>query len=291
MSTAEVTTDISDAARPVTATRRRRRRLPLSVLIGGGIVAVLVIGAFGAPLLAPYDPNHIDFLNTLAAPSGAHFMGTDDTGRDVFSRTLYGLRIDLVVVLLVTYLPLPVGVIIGAVAGHVGGFVDTVLSRLTDIMIAFPFIVLVIATVAIVGPGLTGVAIGIPIVSWALYARLSRSQMLLLREQPFMLAATALGYSRTRVIFRHGIPNLLRQCLVYSTVDVVLNMLVLAGLSYLGLGEQPPGAELGTIIAGGESNLLGAWWVSTLPGLVLVLFGIGMGLIGDGLSDGNLEAV
>lgn len=106
-----------------------------------------------------------------------------------------------------------------------------------------------------------------------------------------MLAATALGYSRTRVIFRHGIPNLLRQCLVYSTVDVVLNMLVLAGLSYLGLGEQPPGAELGTIIAGGESNLLGAWWVSTLPGLVLVLFGIGMGLIGDGLSDGNLEAV
>lgn len=255
--------------------------------MGAVIVAVLMIGGFGAALLAPYSPNHLDFYNILAAPSGKHLMGTDDSGRDIFSRTLYALRIDLVVVLLVTYIPLPIGVIIGAVAGHFGGWVDTVLSRLTDIMIAFPFIILVIATVAIVGPGLTGVVIGIPIVSWALYARLARSQMLLLREQQFMLAATALGYSRMRVIFRHGIPNLLRVCLVYSTVDVVLNMLVIAGLSYLGLGQQPPGAELGTIIAGGENDLLSAWWISTLPGLVLVLFGVGMGLIGDGLSDGR----
>ncbi len=266
-----------------------RRRLPITAIVGAVILLLLLIGGFGAPLLAPYGPNHLDFLNTLAPPSTAHLMGTDDSGRDVFSRTLYALRVDLVVVLLVTYIPLPIGIVIGAVAGHMGGWVDTVLSRLTDIMIAFPFIVLVIATVAIVGPGLTGVVIGIPIVSWALYARLARSQMLLLREQPFMLAATALGYSRSRVIFRHGIPNLLRVCLVYSTVDIVLNMLVLAGLSYLGLGQQPPGAELGTIIAGGEDNLLGGWWISTLPGLVLVLFGVGMGLVGDGLSDGNLR--
>jgi peptide/nickel transport system permease protein len=284
-----VTADVAVAA-PATRTRKRGRlrRLPLSVKIGGVIVAVLLIGGFAAPLIAPFGPNDLDFLHTLTGPSGSHLFGTDDAGRDVFSRTLYGLRVDLIVVLLVTYIPLPIGVVIGAVAGHMGGFVDTVLSRLTDIMIAFPFIVMVIATVAIVGPGLTGVVIAIPIVSWALYARLARSQMLLLREQPYMLAATALGYSRTRVIFRHGIPNLLRSCLVYSTVDVVLNMLVIAGLSYLGLGEQPPGAELGTIIAGGESALPGAWWISTMPGLVLVLFGIGMGLIGDGLSDGNL---
>ncbi len=270
-----------------TGLRRRRRKIPISVLIGGAIVVLLMIAGFAAPLIAPYGPNELDFANILAPPSMEHLMGTDDSGRDVFSRTLYGLRIDLVVVLLVTYIPLPIGVVIGAVAGHVGGGVDTVLSRITDVMISFPFIVLVIATVAIVGPGLTGVVIAIPIVSWALYARLARSQMLLLREQPFMLAATALGYRRTRVIFRHGVPNLLRPCLVYSTVDVVLNLLVIAGLSYLGLGIQPPGAELGTIIASGQSYLLDAWWISTLPGLVLVLFGIGMGLVGDGLSDGN----
>jgi peptide/nickel transport system permease protein len=285
-----VTADTAVATTAPDRSRRRGRirRLPLSVKIGGVIVAVLLIAGFAAPLIAPYGPNGLDFLHILTPPSGSHIFGTDDSGRDVFSRTLYGLRVDLIVVLLVTYIPLPIGVVIGAVAGHMGGFVDTVLSRLTDIMIAFPFIVMVIATVAIVGPGLTGVVIAIPIVSWALYARLARSQMLLLREQPYMLAATALGYSRTRVIFRHGIPNLLRTCLVYSTVDVVLNMLVIAGLSYLGLGEQPPGAELGTIIAGGESALPGSWWISTMPGLVLVLFGIGMGLIGDGLSDGNV---
>ena len=264
---------------------RRRRRVPPSVLVGGAMVAVLVVAGFAAPLIAPYDPNDVDFLNVLTPPGSAHLMGTDDTGRDVFSRTLYGLRVDLVVVLLVTYLPLPVGVVMGAVAGFRGGLVDTVVSRLTDVMISFPFIVLVIAIVAIVGPGLTGVVIGIPIVSWALYARLARSQMLLLREQPFMLAATALGYRQSRVIFRHGVPNLLRPCLVYSTIDVVLNLLVIAGLSYLGLGQQPPGAELGTIIAAGQSNLLDAWWIATLPGLVLVVFGVGMGLIGDGLSD------
>ncbi|RLV50415.1 ABC transporter permease [Nocardioides mangrovicus] len=257
----------------------------MEVLVGGAIVVVIVVAGFAAPLIAPYRPDAIDFARLLSPPSGAHLFGTDDSGRDVFSRTLYGLRVDLVVVLLVTYIPLPIGVVVGAVAGHVGGVVDAVVSRLTDIMISFPFIVLVIATVAIVGPGLTGVAIGIPLVSWALYARLARSQMLLLREQQFMLAATTLGFRRSRVIFRHGVPNLLRTCLVYSTVDIVLNLLVLAGLSYLGLGQQPPGAELGTIIAGGESNLLDAWWIATLPGLVLVLFGIGMGLLGDGLSD------
>lgn len=287
--TSEALATATGAPQPDQATRRRRRRrVPIGVAIGGTIVGLLVVAGFGAPILAPYDPNALDFLNILSPPSGAHLMGTDENGRDVLSRTLYGLRIDLVLVLLVTYLPLPIGVVAGAVAGFRGGKIDAVVSRLTDVMISFPFIVLVIAIVAIVGPGLTGVVIAIPVVSWALYARLARSQMLLLREQPFMLAATALGYTRSRVIFRHGIPNLLRPCLVYSTIDVVLNLLVIAGLSYVGLGQQPPGAELGTIIAAGQSNLLDAWWIATLPGLVLVLFGIGMGLIGDGLSDGDL---
>ena len=269
---------------------RRFQRPAWPVLVGGGVVALLVMAALLTPLIAPYGPNQLDFANTLSPPSLNHLMGTDDTGRDVFSRTLYGLRIDLVVVVAVTYIPLPVGVLVGAVAGYYGGVADLLLSRVVDIMLAFPFIVLVIAIVAIVGPGLSGVLIGIPIVSWALYARLARSEMLVLREQPFMLAKAGLGYTKGRTIFRHAVPNLLRVCLIYSTVDMVGNLLVLAGLAYLGFGEQPPGAELGSIIAGGESSLLTAWWVSTMPGLVLVLFGVSVGLIGDGLSDGNVRA-
>jgi peptide/nickel transport system permease protein len=267
---------------------RRFRRLPLTVQIGGAIIAILALAALFAPILAPYGENQPDFNSILASPSGQHLFGTDDVGRDVFSRTLYGLRVDLVVVLLVTYVPLPIGVLAGAAAGYLGGAVDSVISRVADVTIAFPFIVLVITIIAIVGPGLTAFLIGVPLASWALYARLARSEMLVLREQPFMVATTALGYTKRRAIFRHGIPNLLRSCLVYSTVDLVGNLLLLAGLSYLGLGAQPPGAELGAIIAGGQPYLLTAWWVSTLPGLVLVLFGVSVGLIGEGLSDGGL---
>jgi peptide/nickel transport system permease protein len=274
-----------------TATRLLRRawRQPLPVRIGGVIVGILVLAAILAPLIAPYGQNDLDFTAQLQGPSFAHPMGTDDTGRDVFSRTLYGLRIDLAVVLFITYVPLPIGVLMGAIAGYFGGKVDLVISRIIDITIAFPFIVLVIAIVAIVGPGLTGILIGVPIVAWALYARLARSEMLVLREQPFMLATTALGYTRRRAILRHAVPNLMRSSLIYSTVDLVVNLLLLAGLSYLGLGMQPPNAELGTIIAEGQANLLNAWWITTLPGLVLVAFGVGVGLIGDGLSDGELR--
>lgn len=274
--------------------RRRRlsglRRFPASVLIGGVIVGILVLAAVLAPLIAPYGQNELDFTQQLAAPSAAHLFGTDDAGRDVFTRTLYGLRIDLLVVVFVTYVALPVGVLAGAVAGYFGGWLDAVISRVTDVMVAFPFIVLVIAIVAIVGPGIKGVLIGVPIAGWALYARLARAEMLVMREQPFMLATTALGYTRRRAIFRHAIPNLIRSSLIYSTVDLVVNMLLLAGLSYLGLGMQPPNAELGTVIAQGQSTLLNAWWVATLPGLVLVAFGVGVGLIGDGLSDGRLRS-
>ncbi len=260
-------------------------RLPTSVKVGWVVVGVLALVALLAPLLAPYSPNHLDFNALLAPPSLAHPFGTDDSGRDIFSRTLYALRLDLLVVALVTYVPLPIGVFAGAVAGYFGGFADAVISRVGDVMIAFPSIVLVITIIAIVGPGLSGFLIGVPLVSWALYARLARSEMLVVREQPFMVATTALGYSRRRAIFRHALPNLLRPCLVYSTVDLVGNLLQLAGLSYLGLGVQPPTAELGSIVASGQSYLLTAWWVSTLPGLVLVLFGVGVSLIGEGLSD------
>lgn len=284
-----VATDV--AGKPaVRASRRRKvlRNQPVSVKVGIGIVALLTLAAILAPLIAPYDQNELDFTAQLQAPSADHLFGTDDTGRDVFSRTLYGLRVDLAIVFFVTYVALPIGVVMGAAAGYFGGWVDTIISRVVDVMLAFPFIVLVIAIVAIVGPGVKGVLIGVPIVGWALYARLARSEMLVLREQPFMLATTALGYTKKRAIFRHAIPNLMRTSLIYSTVDLIVNLMLLASLSYLGLGAQPPNAELGSVIAQGQANLLDAWWVATLPGLVLVAFGVGVGLIGDGLSDGKL---
>jgi peptide/nickel transport system permease protein len=271
--------------------RRRRvsglRGLPLSVKVGGAILLLLVLLAVLAPLIAPYGQNELDFANVLSSPSPHHLMGTDENGRDVFSRTLYALRVDLAIVVFVTYIPLPIGVLVGAIAGYFGGWVDAVISRVTDTMIAFPFMVLVIAVIAIVGPGVKGMMIGVPIAAWALYARLARSEMLVLREQQFMLATTALGYSRWRSIFRHAVPNLMRSALIYSTIDMVVNLLLLASLAYLGLGAQPPNAELGSIINDGQSTLLSAWWVATLPGLVVVLFGVGAGLVGDGLSDGR----
>lgn len=271
--------------------RRRRglRSLSLQAKIGASILAILVLAAILAPVISPYGQNELDFNNILSGPSGSHFFGTDSAGRDVFSRTLYALRIDLAIVVAVTYLPLPIGVLVGAVAGYFGGVVDAIVSRVADTMIAFPFMVLVIAVIAIVGPGVKGVLFGVPIVAWALYARLARSEMLVMREQPFMLATTALGYTKRRAIFRHAVPNLLRACLIYSTLDMVVNLLLLASLAYLGLGAQPPNAELGSIIADGQNTLLSAWWVATLPGLVVVLFGIGAGLLGDGLSDGRIR--
>jgi peptide/nickel transport system permease protein len=276
------------------AARRARLRglrgLSREAKIGAGILVVLFLAGVLAPLIAPYGQNELDFTNVYSAPSLSHFMGTDGAGRDVFSRTLYALRLDLAIVVVITYPPLVVGVLIGAVAGYFGGFFDATIARIVDTMIAFPFMVLIIAVIAIVGPGVKGILIGVPIVAWALYARLSRSEMLVLREQPFMLATIALGYSTRRAILRHAVPNLMRSSLIYSTLDMVVNLLLLSGLAYLGLGAQPPSAELGSIIADGQSALLTAWWVATLPGLVVVLFGIGALLLGDGLSDGRLRA-
>jgi len=294
----------TDAIAPVLAepayVAQRRSRPATPVLVGAAIVGLLGLAALLAPLIAPYAPDHVDFLHPLESPSFAHPMGTDDAGRDVLSRSLFGLRLDLAVVLLlrldlavvllVTYVPLPIGVLLGATAGYFGRGLDATMARVADVMLAFPFFVLVIGTIAIVGPGLKGVLIGVPLAGWALYFRLARSEMLVLREQPFMLATTGLGYSRPRAILRHAVPNLMRTALIYSTLDMVVNLLLLASLSYLGLGKQPPGAELGTIIAGGQPYLLSAWWIATLPGLVLVAFGVGVGLIGDGLSDGRLRS-
>jgi peptide/nickel transport system permease protein len=253
--------------------------------LGAGILAAYALAAILAPWIAPHDPLAQDLLSTFTGPSAGHLMGTDQYGSDVFSRVLYGLRVDLVFGLVTTYVPMVVGMLVGMYAGYYRGLLDSVTMRLADLTIAMPFIVLVLAIVAIVGPGLEGAYIGIMIVSWALYARLTRAEMLTLREQNFVAAARGLGYSTPRILFRHALPNLVRPNLVFSMADIVLNILVLAGLSFLGVGVQPPTAELGAIIAGGQPYQLNAWWITTLPGLALVVLGIGFSLVGDALAD------
>jgi peptide/nickel transport system permease protein len=274
-----------DTVRLERRSRSERRWSNATLFVGAALVGLLALLGVLAPLLAPSDPNAIDLPNRLQPPSWSHWMGTDSFGRDILSRTLYALRLDLGVVLILTYVPMLVGMAVGAYVGYYRGWVDGLAVRVIDAMIAFPFLVLVIAVVAITGPGLAGVFIGVLAVGWTLYARLTRGEMLVLREQQFILAARTLGYSTSRIILRHAMPNLLRSNLVFSMADIVLNLLLLAGLSYLGLGVQAPTAELGAMVADGQQFLLQAWWVATLPGVVIVLLGAGFSMVGDSVAD------
>jgi len=265
--------------------RSERRWGALSLWIGVGIFGAIALAAVLAPVILPAGPDHQDLLATLQSPSWHHIFGTDNLGRDIFTRAIYAARIDLMVGLITTYVPLVLGVLLGLIAGYRGGWLETVVMRAVDVVVAFPFIVLVIAVIAIVGPGLLGVYIGITVVGWALYARLTRAEVLVIKEQQFVLAGKSLGYSTPRILFRHILPNVIRPNLVFSTLDIVLNILVLASLSFLGLGVQPPTAEWGLMVADGQTFLLTAWWISTLPGIAIVLAGVGFSLIGDGLAD------
>jgi peptide/nickel transport system permease protein len=262
-----------------------RRWSNVTFYSGVAIVVAAGLTAIFASLIAQYDPNAVELGDKLLAPSMSHPFGTDTFGRDIASRVVYAIRLDLQVIFVITYAPLVIGIVVGAYAGYFGGWADGVAMRLVDIVIALPFLVLMIAIVAIAGAGLTGVYIGVLVVGWALYARLTRGEMLVLRERDFMQAARGLGYSTTRIVFRHAMPNLLRSNIVFSAADLVLNLLLLASLSYLGLGVQPPTAELGAMVAEGQSVLRQAWWVTTIPGLVIVVLGVAFSMIGDGLAD------
>ncbi len=249
------------------------------------IVSITAILSITAPLLGFTNPNETNLSERLLPPSWEHPFGTDDVGRDILTRVLYAGRLDLSFGIITTYVSLAIGLILGALAGYFRGLLDTIVMRTVDLVISFPFIVLILAITAVTGPGLTGAYLGVLAVSWALYARLTRGEMLALREKQYILSAQALGYSPWRIIFVHSVPNLLRSNLVFSMSDIVLNILTLAALSYLGLGVAPPTPEWGEIVAQGQRNLFTAWWISTLPGLVIVVVGVGFSLIGDGLAD------
>lgn len=262
-----------------------RRWSVYSLWAGVIIVLIAILLSISAPLLSSKDPNETNLSDALLPPSREHLLGTDDVGRDIFTRVLYAGRIDLTFGLVTTYVSLIIGLLLGALAGYFGGFFDTLLMRIVDLVISFPFIVLILSISAIIGSGIEGAYVGVLAVSWALYARLTRGEMLALRENQYVLAAKTLGYSTWRIVFIHCIPNLLRTNLVFSMSDIVLNILTLASLSYLGLGVSPPTAEWGQIIAQGQKLMFKAWWVSTLPGLIVVVVGVGFSLIGDGLAD------
>lgn len=264
--------------------RSEARWAKLSMTAGVSIIVAIIVVVFAHPLLGLPAPNQQQLTDALSSPSGAHPFGTDNVGRDILSRCISGVALDLRVAVTVTAMSAAIGIALGTLAGFFGGAIDTVIMRVADVVLAFPFMVLVITIIAAIGPGLTGVYIAVPVVDWAIYARFTRGEMLSVRERDFVNAAKTLGYSRWRVLFRHAMPNVVQPAIVYSAIDVVFCIVLLASLSYLGLGVQPPTAELGGIISEGQQYVLSAWWIAVLPGVVLVIIGVGFALIGDALA-------
>jgi peptide/nickel transport system permease protein len=259
-------------------------RWSTNLKVGSAMLLVIVLAGIFAPVVAPFDPYFQDYDRVLLPPSGTHLFGTDQLGRDLFSRVIYGIRIDLVVGFIITFVPMIYGVAIGALAGYYGGVLDSVLMRLLDTAIAFPFLVLIIVVIAILGPGVQSIYIAVFLVAWTMYARLARAEMLVERSKDYMLAAKTLGYPTSRIIFRHALPNIIGSSVVFSMADFVLNILLLSGLSFLGLGIQPPEPEWGAMVAEGRDFIFENWWICTLPGLAIVVAGTALSLIGDGLA-------
>ena len=248
------------------------------------LLSVIVFMAVFAPWVAPFDPELQDFDVILLPPDLTHLFGTDNLGRDIFSRVIFGARLDLSAGFIMTYVPMVYGVLIGAYAGYRGGWVDVVIGSVTNMAIAFPFLVMIIVVVAVIGPGINAIFISVFLLAWTMYARLSRAEMMVERAKDYMLAARVLGYPTRIIVLRHGLPNTIGSSVVFSTSDFILNILLLSGLSFIGLGIQPPTPEWGAMIADGKEFILQAWWICTMPGFAVVLTGTALSLIGDGLA-------
>jgi peptide/nickel transport system permease protein len=261
------------------------RRLPAALIAGVLISLSWLLIAIFAPLLAPYDPIAQDLKATFQPPGAAHWLGTDNYGRDILARIIFATRIDLQMGILGVLFPFIIGNTIGVLSGYFGGIVDMLLMRLLDITIAFPFFVLVIAIISVLGPGLNSFYIALALVGWVSYARLTRAQVLVLKHSDFILAARTLGYSPLRIMFRHLLPNAITPAVVFSMTDVVLVVLLGSALSYLGLGVQPPAAAWGVMIAEGQPFIASAWWMCVFPGVAIVLLALGFSLLADGMAD------
>jgi peptide/nickel transport system permease protein len=254
-------------------------------IVGLGIVLALVLVAISAQLLAPYSPTVGDLSQRLLPPGGAHFFGTDDQGRDIFSRLIHGSRITLYVVVLVAVLAAPIGLLVGTASGYAGGWLDALLMRITDIFLAFPRLILALAFVAALGPGIENAVIAIAITSWPPYARIARAETLTIRQADYISAVKLLGASPARIVLRHVMPLCLPSVIVRVTLDMAGIILTAAGLGFLGLGAQPPMPEWGAMIAAGRAYVLDQWWVAAAPGAAIFIVSLGFNLLGDGLRD------
>lgn len=259
-------------------------RNPLAML-GLIIVVLLILMAIFAPLLATHPPNAQDLAIRLQPMSRDHWLGTDELGRDIWSRIVYGARTTLTIVALVTLTAPLVGLIIGTAAGYFGGWIDRILMRITDIFMAFPRLILALAFVAALGPGVENAVIAIALTAWPPFARVARAETLTLRLSDYIAAIRLQGAGPARIIFGHIMPMCLSSAIVRVTLDMAGIILTAAGLGFLGLGAQPPLAEWGSMISSGRQYLLDQWWVATMPDLAIFIVSLGFNLLGDGLRD------
>jgi len=264
--------------------RRRWYRTP-SFVAGVSILGLIVLAALAAPLITLHNPTDQDLLHSLAGPSRSHWLGTDDLGRDVWSRLVYGARTDLRVVFLAVLFPFTIGTALGLVSGYYGGWIDSVTSWLVNVVVAFPFYVLIIALVFALGPGTRSIYIAITLVGWVSYTRIVRGEVLVAKRRDYVLAARSAGLSDARILLRHLLPNVITQAIVFSMSDIVLDILAIVTLGYLGLGVQPPNPDWGRMIADGQTFLTTHWELSTIPGIAIIITALGLSLLADGLAD------
>ena len=269
------------AVRPRSRARRRRGPLAAAFLILGISLMLATFPGF----FAPYDPTTFDYNALMAPPSAAHPFGTDNFGRDVLSRVIHAYRVDMQIAVFATIVPFIAGTAIGALVGYAGGLTETIFGRVVDAVITFPFLVLVIAIVAVLGPGLLNMYIAVGIVGWVYYARLVAGEVAIQRRLDYADAARGMGYGHGRIIFRHLLPNAVTPALVYWMTDMALAILLGSSLGYHGLGAQPPTAEWGVQIADGKNFMTTAWWISVFPGIAIVITGLGFSLLGDGMAE------
>ncbi len=267
-----------------TLTLRRFRRDPVG-LVGVALILLLYLVAIFAPWLAPRDPMAIDFAAVLKPPSAAHWLGTDESGRDVFSRVVYGARVSMSIALVIRLVTLAIGIAVGAIAGFYEGWVDVALMRGVEILLAFPGLLLLIGIASALGPGFLSLLIAFSVTGWTTTARLVRGKVLSIKREEYMEAARAIGVPTFRQIARHALPNAMGPVIVTGTIGVAGIILAEAGLSFLGLGIQPPTPTWGGMIAQGRSFLTVAWWASFFPGFAIALAVFGFNLFGDALRD------
>lgn len=274
-------------ARALPETRRARRRLPLNRSGALGlVVVVLVVGAAAlAPAITPYGPADSNLVKTLQAPSRAHWMGTDQLGRDLFTRILYGARVSLAIGLVTVGISGVIGLAVGLVSGYLGGLIDVILMRLVDVQLSFPFILLALVVNAILGIGLQNIILTLIITGWVVYARLVRGEVLALKTLDYVEAARASGARQMRIVARHLLPNLWTPVIILSSLQVAQFIVAEAAISFLGFGVQPPMASWGNMLNEGKTYIYNAWWMTTFPGMALVLTALGVNLVGDWLRD------